>query len=120
MHRREKLRLRASLPAQVDVLITGAESAGLATAIAVVKLAIVDSAAINRNSSRVSILYPRTLEVLWLVLDTIDLADLIVEEGTPSQGQRSFGARTELLTINLDLIKHSTKFSCLVHSAGGK
>ncbi|KIJ56028.1 hypothetical protein M422DRAFT_239218 [Sphaerobolus stellatus SS14] len=100
----------ASLPAEVDVLVVGAGPSGLATAVALKQLGlnftIVDTASVNQNGSRSAIVHTRTLEVL----DTIGLATRILTEGTLSEGERFYGTRNELITVNLRLIEGLTKF----------
>ncbi|KIJ56026.1 hypothetical protein M422DRAFT_239216 [Sphaerobolus stellatus SS14] len=100
----------SSFPAEVDVLVVGAGPAGLATAITLTQLgvnfAIVDVAAINRNGSRAAVVHTRTLEVL----DTIGIASRVLAKGTVSEGEKFYGTRNELLTVNLELVKGLTEF----------
>ncbi|KIJ47742.1 hypothetical protein M422DRAFT_248749 [Sphaerobolus stellatus SS14] len=99
-----------SLPSDVDALIVGAGPAGLAAAISLkqlgVNLAIVDGSTINRNGSRASIVHTRTLEVL----DTLGLANQIIQAGTPSEGEIFLGSQDHLITVELPLIESMTKF----------
>ncbi|KIJ53953.1 hypothetical protein M422DRAFT_241212 [Sphaerobolus stellatus SS14] len=100
-----------SLPPQVTVLIVGAGPSGLAAAIYFkqhgIPMAIVDLANVNRNGARASIVHTRTLEVL----ETIGVAEDIIQAGTVTQGQVLHGDRQHLITVELPLIKHMTKFA---------
>ncbi|KIJ42098.1 hypothetical protein M422DRAFT_254795 [Sphaerobolus stellatus SS14] len=118
-----------SLPAEVEVLVVGAGPVGLAAAITLKKLgvniAVVDKTVWNGNGARAMLLHIRTVEVILTyilvvtfmlmlcsskALDTIDMADTIVDNGMTSSILRWNGASQKLLDVDFSLLKDQTKY----------
>ncbi|KAF8509520.1 hypothetical protein BU17DRAFT_56061 [Hysterangium stoloniferum] len=99
-----------SLPTEVEVLVVGAGPVGLAAAITLSQLdrqvAIVDSSTTTRNNSRAGIVHSRTLEVL----NTIGLAEPILERGIRCAGALFYGSTNKLAEVDFSVLEGVTPF----------
>ncbi|KAF8587601.1 FAD/NAD(P)-binding domain-containing protein [Ramaria rubella] len=98
------------VPTQVKVLVVGAGPVGLVSAIMLAKLgvevAIVDAASVNQNGSRAALVHSHTLELL----DSINLAEPLIQAGIRSDALVFSGKTNKLLEIDLNQLHDVTKF----------
>ncbi|KAF8587591.1 FAD/NAD(P)-binding domain-containing protein [Ramaria rubella] len=98
------------VPTQVKVLVVGAGPVGLVSAIALtqlgVEVAIVDAAFTNQNGSRANVVHSHTLEVL----DSIGLAEPLIQAGLRTDAIVFNGKTNKLLEIDLNQLRDVTKF----------
>ncbi|KAF8579302.1 FAD/NAD(P)-binding domain-containing protein [Ramaria rubella] len=97
------------VPTQVEVLVVGAGPVGLVSAITLAKLgmdvAIVDAASTSQNGSHANVVHSHTLEVL----DSIGLAEPLIQAGLRTDTFVFNGKTNKLLEIDL-LLHDVTKF----------
>jgi 2-polyprenyl-6-methoxyphenol hydroxylase-like FAD-dependent oxidoreductase len=105
------------LPASTDVLVVGAGPVGLATAVALMargrQVTIADSQAEGQNTSRASVVYPRTLELL----DPYGVSEQLAARGNHA---RRFTIRDHdrvLMTVPFDRLPTAYRYTLLVSQA---
>ncbi|KAF8512571.1 hypothetical protein JB92DRAFT_2927695 [Gautieria morchelliformis] len=99
-----------SLPTETQILVVGAGPNGMACAITLkalgLQVTIVDALSRDRYESRSSLVYPRTLEEL----DTVGLAQPLLDNGISSKGVTFHGDTDTLIAVDVSKLYKLTRF----------
>ncbi|KAF8532670.1 hypothetical protein JB92DRAFT_2839742 [Gautieria morchelliformis] len=99
-----------SLPTETQILVVGAGPNGMACAITLkalgLQVTIVDALSRGRYESRSSLVYPRTLAEL----DTVGLAQPLLDNGISSKGVTFHGDTDTLIAVDVSKLHKLTRF----------